>query len=326
MSKITIERPSWQSQEPALPIKEALGASNLNRDLGEAAKPMPNFKETPDGKHGMPLTFWASWELNSRPRRIALLLDDAQEEYRLYAEPIIPQMAALVGAFREKGCPIMWSSWSRQFDDGISNAMDRWYGKRGLRADAPENAVYIFEGEAGLTPLKEIAPTKEEVGAGWFYHSKMLDMFWCFQEDGKSYLDEKLKAEGVDTVVIAGLWTDECIVSTAFAALSRGYDVIVVRDGVATATAHHEKALTVLNATCGKVIPAADIVSYMKNEFVLGEVGAVKGVKHPDGRKDNAPKGWQQVPKPNNGLVGKALCALGGVVLGTLLCKALTKK
>lgn len=43
----------------------------------------------------------------------------------------------------------------------------------------------------------------------------MLDMFWLFDENGKSYLDEKLKAEGVDTVVIAGLWTDECIIATA---------------------------------------------------------------------------------------------------------------
>ena len=62
-------------------------------------------------------------------------------------------MAALVKVFRAKGCPIMWSSWSRQFDDGISNAMDRWYGLRGLRKDEPENAVYIFEGEPGLAPV-----------------------------------------------------------------------------------------------------------------------------------------------------------------------------
>ena len=111
----------FQSQSPALTLKEALAAPRLNRDMDEAAKPMPNFTKTAGAPHDMPLTFWATWTLPSRPRRIALLLDDAQEEYRAYAEPIIANMTSLVNEFRAKGCPIMWSSWSRQFDDGISN-------------------------------------------------------------------------------------------------------------------------------------------------------------------------------------------------------------
>jgi nicotinamidase-related amidase len=78
--------------------------------------------------------------------------------------------------------------------------------------------------------------------------------------------------------------TDECIVSTAYAALSRGYDVIVANDGVATATANHEAGLTIINATSGNIISTKDIVSYMNNDFVLGEKGAVKGITHPDGR------------------------------------------
>jgi len=312
----------FQPQSPALTLAEALEKPRLNRDMALAAEPMPNFKSTPDGPNECPLTFWATWTLASRPRRIALLLDDAQEEYRPYAQGIIPNMAKLVSVFRAKGCPIMWSSWSRQFDDGISNAMDRWYGPRGLRKGSPENAVYIFEGAAGLEPLKELAPTAAEKAEGWFYHSKHLDMFWVFRPDGKSYLDEKLKAEGVDTVVIAGLWTDECIVATAYAALSRGYDVVVVGDGVATATAHHDKALTVLNATCGKVIPTAEIVSYMEQDFVLGEAGAVKGVKHSDGRKDNVPPPPHMEWMPTMLVpVASALAGAALVVAGQLLMR-----
>ena len=120
------------------------------------------------------------------------------------AEPIIGNMSALVEAFRSKGCPIMWSAWSRQFDDGISNAMDRWYGSRGLRADEPENAVYIFEGAPGLEPLKELAPTAEERTAGCFYHGKMLDMFWLFQPDVSSRA-EKVVCREPDQLAFAGL-------------------------------------------------------------------------------------------------------------------------
>ena len=65
-------------------------------------------------------------------------------------------------------------------------------------------------------------------------------MFWTFDEDDRSYLDEKLKAHHIDTIVIVGLWTDECILSTAYAGNSRGYDVVLVGDAVATATANQK--------------------------------------------------------------------------------------
>ncbi len=229
--------------------------------------------------------------MGDRPRRIALLLDDCQEEYRPYAEGILPNLIKLVKTFRatraaSEGVCITWSAWTRTFDDGISNAMDRWYGPQGLRPDNPENAVYVFTGAPGMQPLQEIAPTDAEVADGWFYHGKHLDMFWNFTEDGKSYLDEKLKAIGIDTIVIAGLWTDECILSTAYAGSSRGYDVVVVGDAVATATANQEAALTIANGTVANVLSTDAVVHYMEHDFVTGKSGAVKGIQHPDGRKD----------------------------------------
>ena len=266
---------------PALTVEEAIAEPRRNRDAARCREPMPN-RASSGGPHGTPLTFWASWELQSRPRRIALLLDDVQEEYRVYAGGIIPNLVELVGAFRARCCPVVWSAWARQFDDGISNAMDRWYGARGVATK--ENALYVFEGEAGLEPLREIAPTPAE-RFEWFYHTKHLDMFWRFRGDGKSFLDEKLKDCGVDTVVIAGLWTDECIIATAYAALSRGYDVVVVGDAVATATAHQATALTVMNASCAKVLTTDAVVDYMRAECVLAEVGAFKGAGCADGRK-----------------------------------------
>ena len=273
-----------------LTLEEALQEPRKNRDMGLALKPMDNYRCTPGGPNKQPLSFWASWNLKDRPRRIALLLDDCQEEYRPYAGHILPNLIKLVDAFRaaqakNEGIRIMWSAWTRTFDDGISNAMDRWYGPRGLRPEDPENAVYIFNGAPGIEPLSEIAPTKEEVADGWFYHGKHLDMFWNFDEDGNSYLDEKLKAIGIDTIVVVGLWTDECILSTAYAGNSRGYDVVVVSDAVATATANQEIALKIASSTVAKVLPTDEVIHYMENDFVTGEPGAVKGTRHPDGRK-----------------------------------------
>jgi hypothetical protein len=180
-------------------LKEALKKPQKHRDMDLALEPMPNYSKTPGGPNDTPLSFWASWDLADRPRRIALLLDDCQEEYRPYAGGILPNLVRLVDAFRKvrstsDGVQIAWSAWSRRFDDGISNAMDRWYGPRGLRPDDPENAIYVFEGAPGLQPLAEIAPDDKDVADGWFYHGKHLDMFWTFNEDGTSYLDEKTES------------------------------------------------------------------------------------------------------------------------------------
>ena len=282
----------FNKNENIITLKEALQKPCKNRDMDQAYLPMENYRSTPGGPHGQPLSFWASWELKDRPRRIALLLDDCQEEYRPYADKILPNLEKLVGTFRKArsesdGVCIMWSAWTRTFDDGIKNAMDRWYGSRGFRPDDPVNAVYIFEGEPGMKPLAEIAPTDKEVADGWFYHGKHLDMFWNFDENGKSYLDEKLKAAGIDTIVLTGLWTDECILATAYAGNARGYDVVIVGDSTATATASHETALKVVGGTVAKIVSTNDVLKYMQNDFITGEPGAVKGTRHPDGRKDD---------------------------------------
>lgn len=273
-------------------LEEALQIPCKHRDMDLALKPMENYSATPGGPHGQPLSFWASWDLADRPRRIALLLDDCQEEYRPYAGGILPNLIKLVDTFRftrskGDGVRIIWSAWTRTFDDGISNAVDRWYGPKGLRPEDPENAAYVFTGASGMTPLTEIAPTEKEVCDGCFYHGKHLDMFWNFDKNGNSYLDEKLKAVGIDTIVLSGLWTDECILSTAYAGSSRGYDVVVVSDAVATATANQEIALKIAGSTVAKVLPTDEVIAYMTNAFVVGKPGAVKGTRHPDGRKED---------------------------------------
>lgn len=286
--------------QPVIPLTEAVKKHPdhlLHRLTSSMSEKMSNFEANSDHPEGLPMKFWCHWDLDSRPRRMALLLDDCQEEYRTFAETfgILENLQTLTETFRDKraesevnanGVAVVWCAWSRAYDDKISNAMDRWYGPQGVHPDKYENALYVLGGEDGLKTLSELAPTEKEIADGWLYRSSHLDMFWTFTSQGKSYLDEKLKSLDIDTVVIAGLWTDECIVATAYAALSRGYDVVVVSDGVATATTNHDIALRVLGGTCAKVLTTQQIVDYMQSNFELGEPGAVKGKKHEDGRKE----------------------------------------
>ena len=60
---------------------------------------MPNYSKTCDGPNETPIAFWAAWELKDRPRWIALLLDDCQEEYRACAGDILPNIVSIMDAF-----------------------------------------------------------------------------------------------------------------------------------------------------------------------------------------------------------------------------------
>merc|ERR1712048_886014 len=126
-----------------------------------------------------------------------------------------------------------------------------------------KNGLYIFQ-ENGCDILPEIAPQTEAEKAMSF-PSKDLNMFWNFDDEGNSILEQKLKALDIDTIVLTGSWTDECILSTALNAFSRGYDVIVPRDAVATVTAKHDSALEIMEGVCCKVEWTKDVVEYIKS-------------------------------------------------------------
>jgi len=211
--------------------------------------------------------FWCAWELQDRPRKMALLIDDMQYEYEPYVKGLVPQVKQLVAAFRAAGLPIYWSVWWRWGpDDGFFNSMDRFYGAVG--ANTPLNALYNHNVTHGGTILPEIGPLTPLERQRSMRKSYSLDMFderpMQWQVDaGQGTLDDELKKLGVDTVVQVGAWTDDCIIATAFHAFALQYDVIVVTDGVSTASKNHFKALDVMGGAVAKMLDTAAIVAHL---------------------------------------------------------------
>jgi len=78
----------------------------------------------------------------------------------------------------------------------------------------------------------------------------------AFHETG---LDSVLRGLGVDTVVITGLHTSICDRHTAADAFFRGYQVVIVSDGVDAFTQEeHEQALAYLEKVYGARLVSAD--------------------------------------------------------------------
>lgn len=139
--------------------------------------------------------------------------------------------------------------------------MDRFYGPQGI--ESKTNALYIFE-ENGKDILSQVAP-RNEIEKSRVIASNDLDMFWNHDEDGNSILDKQLKSLNVDTIIIVGAWTDECILSTALSGFSRSYDVIVISDGVDTCTPYHRNALDIMSAVCCKLVTTQEMIQYIQS-------------------------------------------------------------
>jgi nicotinamidase-related amidase len=53
----------------------------------------------------------------------------------------------------------------------------------------------------------------------------------------------RLKADGVDTLIVTGSETDVCVLATVLGAVDQGYRVIVVRDAVCSSSDESHDAL-----------------------------------------------------------------------------------
>ena len=68
-------------------------------------------------------------------------------------------------------------------------------------------------------------------------------------------LAEKLRAAGVDTVVIVGVCTDICVLHTAIGAYNEGFDIVVPKDAVASFSPEgHAFALAHCKNTLGAAV------------------------------------------------------------------------
>ena len=71
---------------------------------------MENLRISRAGCRERRLHFSCSWRLGDRPRRVALLIDDAQEEYRSLMPPrVLSRLCDLVAAARAAGAVSLWS-------------------------------------------------------------------------------------------------------------------------------------------------------------------------------------------------------------------------
>ena len=233
----------------------------------------------------------ANYKVDSQKRNYVLLIEDMQYAYETYVQYCTPHVKALIDTFRELKLPIVWTNWARRQDDGLYGAVDRFYGPQGV--DEEMNPCYVY-GDNGHETIKELAPiTEDEVSRTVI--SLHLSKFADYDAEGREILFPMFEAWGVNTVVLCGAWTDDCLATTVFDAVDKyGYDVILVSNGCATATIHGGKMMEVLYAATSLKMTAEEVIDHLKKHPELIE--APKAPLHGSVYKTNYTK-YRHDPK-----------------------------
>jgi len=209
-----------------------------------------------------------NYKIGNIKRNYVLVIEDMQYEYEDYVRYVIPNVKPLIDQFREKKLPIVWTNWSRRPEDGFYGALDRFYGPQGIAQEA--NPCYCYSKNANAT-VDELAPINDsEISRSIV--SLHLSKFADLDDQGREILFPMLEAWGVNTIILCGAWTDDCIAATAFDAADKyGYDVILVNDGCATATNNGAHMMDCLYASTCCNMSSAEVVAHLNSHPELIE-------------------------------------------------------
>lgn len=209
--------------------------------------------------------YTADYTIQERPRRMALFIIDMEKEYIPFVGYMIPQIKPLLDVFRKRGLPVFWSNWLRRTSDDLFGGLDRFYGPTGIQDQM--NPMYNADANGGQT-VPDLAPTKKEEEMGRVIKSTHLGKFFEMDpKTGKSLLAEKFRKMGVDTVVLVGSWTEDCVLSTVISAVDHyNLDVVLVDQAVGSATPFHFPSMALMRASYAKIVSNQEIVESISNE------------------------------------------------------------
>jgi nicotinamidase-related amidase/alkylated DNA repair dioxygenase AlkB len=262
----------------------------------------------------------------------AVLLIDMQRDFLsqtgffkrpVSVEPLLTPLSILLDAARDAAHPVVWitSEYPERAERPAPLRPERPPGAR--YADAPMNNDMLASGHAGRpccapgTDGARLHPQIEPLvrDEDW---RLVKQRYSAFSETG---LAERLRAAGVQAVMICGVVTNVCVRATATDAFFHGFEVMVVSDCVgATRMSEHREALVQLARWYGEVAPHTTALTRwgsVRRGLGAGDTEVRYGVLPPalDAASFEAVRdeiGWEQM-RHRGGLVPRLVCLQGSV-------------
>ncbi len=170
---------------------------------------------------------------------------------------VIPTIAKLLGTFREHRLPVIYVTLGSYYRDlrDLSARFRRW-----IRALEERTGVedIFWSGSPLFATRKEIAPLPDET----IVHKTTTGAF------NGSNIDQVLQRLGIETLIITGVSTNECVETTARDAADRGYGCIIVDEGTVDYNQEaHDASLRVFQIIFGHVLKRAeDVIEALATE------------------------------------------------------------
>ncbi len=147
----------------------------------------------------------------------------------------IEPIKALVAEARKKTVPVVWTR----------------HGSRGLEDGGPFMRLRPFLRDGGLrqdTWGNEILAALDPRTEDWHVEKMRLSAFYC------TNLEVILRALGAQTVLFAGVLTNQCVAATTKDAMFRDFKPIVVEDATGTTMPHlHDPAIEMMRVGWAEV-------------------------------------------------------------------------
>ncbi|RIY02573.1 cysteine hydrolase [Aureimonas flava] len=190
--------------------------------------------------------------------RAALVAIDLQNEYRAEATypvegfaQVLERNAALMREARARAIPVWHVQAATQ--DAETDAYPLLHGTvdASLRSGVAGSALAEI--------CAEVAPEPGDV---------VFRKIWPSAFRGSDF-DRRLRAAGIDTLLVTGVWTDSCVQGTVFDAVYAGFHVWLVKDacGSGTQAMHRTAVLGMANRLYGGGVTASDrLLAAMRGE------------------------------------------------------------
>ncbi|HUZ56954.1 MAG TPA: isochorismatase family cysteine hydrolase [Streptosporangiaceae bacterium] len=191
-------------------------------------------------------------ELVGAPEKTALLIVDMQNDFVIPGAPvaapgaleIMPLIAELATRSRAKGLPVVFTQEMHRAD-GSDFGIE-------LEFEPP----HCLEGTPGLDIVDDLTP---EPGDRLIRNKRRYDAFLGTD------LDFVLRLAGAENLIVTGVCTDVCVISTVQHARNLDYRCFVVADAVAgTSPERHEAALMCMEHVFANVGTSRQITGLFK--------------------------------------------------------------